>query len=303
MNIFNHEDAKGLIETQLTLWPLAKKNYDALSSTKRRSVKVGDLVCGVQFNPARIVSTAANTDRKSIENRKCFLCQANRPEEQIPIAIMPGWELLVNPYPIFPVHFTIVATDHRPQEAVPADIVEAALRLPGMTVFFNGAKAGASLPDHMHMQAVLKDEIPLISLVEKIHPDNNYGLRYSPTFGLDLPFFFISGVVDPADGQRALSVAMMAGGVSPDGTFTDREKVNVFFWMSDRGVLRFISIPRKCHRPSSYFEEGERQRMVSPGCIDMGGVLILPREKDYDTLEADEIRKIYQEVAYNQNLE
>jgi hypothetical protein len=37
--------------------------------------------------------------------------------------------------------------------------------------------------------------------------------------------------------------------------------------------------------------------MISPGAVDMAGVLILPRIDDYDTLTADEISKVYAEVG------
>ena len=142
------------IDGQLAEWPLARENYQALGKTERRSLQLGDLIVGIQHNPARIVSTGAKTDAKSLAERPCFLCKKNRPPQQVGINIAEGWELLLNPYPIFPTHFTIVSTSHRPQEGFPLDMVTMAEKLPGHTVFFNGKLSGASCPDHLHCQAV-----------------------------------------------------------------------------------------------------------------------------------------------------
>ncbi|MDE6511510.1 MAG: DUF4922 domain-containing protein, partial [Muribaculaceae bacterium] len=157
------------IDAQLAVWPLARENYQALGRTERRSIRLGDLLVGIQHNPARIVSTGAKTDAKAIAERPCFLCADNRPPQQTALEIVDGWELLVNPYPIFPTHFTIVSRSHRPQEGFPMDMVMMAEKLPGHTVFFNGKVAGASCPDHMHCQAVKTLESPLRQLIERVH--------------------------------------------------------------------------------------------------------------------------------------
>lgn len=296
--MLSHEDIKDFIEHQLTVWSLAKKNYDAIARIKRKNTKVDDLLVGIQWNPGRIGSTGAKIDVKTISERPCFLCRENRPQEQLIFPIAKGWEMLVNPFPIFPVHLTIVSETHRPQSSIPEDIVNMATELPGMAVFFNGAHAGASAPDHMHMQAVLKEEIPLIALTENYHSKSDFGIKFSSQFGLKLPFFFISGVVAPDEsGMATLITGLKSGGLSDRGELTDSSLVNAFFWLDDSGILRFINIPRRSHRPSCYYLDGDNCRMVSPGSIDMGGIIIVPREQDFKSLTADEIRRIYSEVA------
>lgn len=141
------EDINSFIELQLSQWYLAKNNYDNLIKVKRRYVKVCDVEIGIQWNPGRIVSTAAKVDKESIINRKCFLCKVNRDKHQLSIRMFDNWELLVNPYPIFPTHLTIASKDHAPQSRVPYDIVRFAENLPGLCVFFNGAKSG----EHRHL--------------------------------------------------------------------------------------------------------------------------------------------------------
>ena len=303
MKTLSSEDIASFVETQLAVWPLAKQNYDALRHAERRPVKLGDLEAAIQCNPARIKSTGAKIDKDSIAKRACFLCRDNRPKEQLIHEIHPGWEMLVNPYPILPIHLTIVATEHRPQSAVPDDIVEIAAKLPGMAVFFNGAQAGASAPDHMHLQAVLKDELPLLRLAEKIHTSANPGVLISSQTGLSLPYLFISGIVSPDDnGLPTLAAGLKAGGLSENGKLDNPELVNTFFWIDNEGLLRFVVVPRRAHRPQCYFREDDRQRVISPGCIDMAGLIIAPRKSDFDTLTEQEIRDIYSEVALPNNI-
>lgn len=298
MTTLNHDDIASFIETQLAVWPLAKRNYDALAEVERRNVALGDLAAGIQWNPARIASTGAKVDKASIENRRCFLCRDNRPEEQMICNIAPGWEMLVNPYPILPVHLTIVATEHRPQAHVPDDIVAIAESLPGMAVFFNGANAGASAPDHLHLQAVLKDELPLLRLIEKHHPSDRSGIMTPASMQLSLPFFFISGVVAPdKQGMATLYAGLNTGGIDSEGKLTHPGLVNVFFWIDAVGMLRYAVIPRKAHRPECYTATDDSHRLISPGCIDMAGLLIAPRKEDFEKLTEQEIRKIYSDVA------
>ncbi len=297
--MLNHEFVTGFIETQLGLWPMAKRNYDALVKVERRDVAADGFMFSLQWNPARIVSTGAKIDSKSIEERPCFLCRQNRPAEQIPYEILPGWEMLVNPFPILPVHLTLVCKEHRPQAGVPAEIVDMAEKLPGMVVFYNGASAGASAPDHLHLQAVLKDELPLIRMVERHHRSDHPGLLMSYQLDAKLPYLFFSGVVSPGNqGMATLLAGLKSGAPDASGRFTDQRLVNTFFWIDEEGLLRFVVIPRRAHRPSCYSAADGKGRMISPGCIDMAGLLILPREKDYRQLAPDEISTVFSEVAY-----
>ena len=297
----DHEAAKDYIEAQLEVWPLAKKNYDDLREVKRRPMKFGKLEGAVQCNPARIRSTGAKVDKASIEGRPCFLCEKNRPAEQLSMTILPGWQLLVNPYPILPVHFTIVSETHRPQDQAPTDIVAIAERLPGMAVFFNGAKAGASAPDHLHLQAVLKDELPLLRFVEQEMPSNGADTVTSvQTLGEGLPFSVYAGLVAMDDrAQTALQLSMALGGPDSEGKPLNQELVNKFFWIDDKGYLRFVIVPRAAHRPSCYTAEGDARRIVSPGAIDMAGIIVAPRIEDFERLTEEEIDKIYSEVGVN----
>lgn len=294
----NREAVATIIENQLAVWPMAKANYDALRNVKRRSLDINGVKFELQCNPGRIGSTGAKIDAKSIAERPCFLCKSNRPAEQSALEIEPGWELLVNPFPILPVHLTLVSIEHVPQSHVPDDIVNLAVALPGMAVFFNGAHAGASAPDHLHLQAVLKDELPLLRMVEQLHRADDYGIKSSADLCPEYPYTFFSGVV--GQGRQylpTLIAGLNLGGPDERGRLNNPELVNTFFWLSDEGTLRFVVVPRTNHRPACYTAADDSRRMISPGCIDMAGIFILPRESDFERLTAEELHQVIKDVA------
>jgi hypothetical protein len=167
VSIMTTEDLKGFHRRQLERWPLAAANFAALDNVELKQFDVDGVTFTVQHNPARIASTGAKVDKKSISARPCFLCNANRPAEQIVCTDFPGYEILVNPYPIFPLHFTIPASVHTPQLISAdgcrrfADMLAMARALPGMALFYNGPHCGASAPDHFHFQAVEVSRLPI----------------------------------------------------------------------------------------------------------------------------------------------
>lgn len=284
---------------QLTTWPLAAKNYAALAQTKRRSIDLDGVEFFLQCNPARAVSTNAKTDAASIAARPCFLCAKNRPPEQMVQEFPEGYELLINPYPIFPIHFTIVNREHRPQGQWPYEMIDFALEMPGMTAFFNGARAGASLPDHEHFQAVLTSELPLMKRVEERHP---FGAEpVAASFDIDprFPYLYYSAIV-PADDRNGTEIikAMHAlASLDPDTHTLTRDLMNTFIWVGESNELRIVMVPRKRHRPACFFAEGEEKIVTSPGAADVTGVLILPREEDFNKLTANDLRQIFADTC------
>lgn len=297
------EHINTLIEQQLEAWPEARENFSRIKDTSRHVFRLGALNCGAQLNPARIRSTGASIDSKSIEARPCFLCKSNRPELQITVEWMPGWHLLVNPYPILPVHFTVAATDHKPQDRIPLDMAAMAEAAPDLVFFFNGASAGASAPDHMHVQAVLKSELPLMRIVERYHPASQSGFMSSEQYGVDLPFHFISAVVTPdAEGMKTLARIPGSFGIDATTGLPDRGLVNAFFWIGDNGLLRVAIVPRRAHRPACYAAEESDRLVISPGAIDMTGIIVTPRPQDFLRLSAEKISQIYSEVAFSDAL-
>lgn len=280
-----------MLREQLKVWPLAAGNYAALGRSERRRFKAGALEGAFQCNPARIVSTGASTDAKSIAARPCFLCAGNRPAEQfaLPFVSESGdeWEILVNPYPILPYHFTVASVRHQPQGEIPLDMISLAEKLPGVAAFYNGARAGASAPDHLHFQLVLKSELPL--------------LRYLESGGdpAKLPYKVEYYVVTPdLDGMESLRRFSESRGYdrASDGK-PDRDLLNAFAWLGDDSLMRLAVVPRSAHRPDCYYAAEDERLMVSPGAIDMAGLVILPRKEDFDKITVSDLEKIYRQTA------
>jgi hypothetical protein len=63
------------------------------------------------------------------------------------------------------------------------------------------------------------------------------------------------------------------------------------------GKWCLVIFPRRKHRPEAFFREGDARVVVSPGVIDMGGLLITPVEKDFERLDGAEVKNIYREVS------
>lgn len=287
------------LNAQLLLWPEANQRYANLGKAERRLMKQGDMTIAIQHNPARITSTDAKTDTDSIKKRKCFLCRENRPEVQAALEIEPGWDFLVNPFPIFPFHFTIASRQHEKQNHIPAEMVVFAERLPGMVVFYNGARAGASAPDHLHCQAVPVDELPMIAFTEKNHNSAVTDVKWSNDFQEKAPFCYLSAIIcNDAAGLPALRQMLRICGAPDKNAKAESDLVNAYFWIDKTGSLRIVVIPRRAHRPSAYFKEGDDKITVSPGAVDMAGVIITPVEKDFRRLTEEDINRIYQETAY-----
>ena len=273
------EFVKDFFETQLSVWPLARSNFKALESIKRKSFTSGDLRGYVQYNPARKVSTLANVTHNALHQRKCFLCKENRPSEQRSIEIIPGFHLLINPFPILSYHFTIASTQHEPQRFNAETATLLADRLPGLVIFYNDDGAGASAPDHCHYQAVPVESLPLINLLNFHWKAGDKGRFNEIMFSLNLPFKIITGT---------MPIKLANQWEHP---------INAYFWKSENGEIRFLIIGRKAHRPDFYFLPPPDRRAISPGAIDMTGIIVTPFKEDFDLVTEEEIKEIYRQTG------
>jgi len=136
---------------------------DTNNTIVTKTVTVGEVPFRVQYNAARVRSSAAKTDAASIAQRPCFLCKEHRPPTQKSVDWKGRYEILQNPFPIFPQHLTIPTYEHTPQDIRGrwGDMLALAAEMPDFTVFFNGPKCGASAPDHMHFQAGSRHFMPI----------------------------------------------------------------------------------------------------------------------------------------------
>lgn len=291
------EAVNRLIEEQLTDWGLAAANYKALNQVKTKTFEVGGCTYNVQFNPARITSSAAKVDSKSIQERKCFLCPANLPPEQKGVPFKEDYNILVNPFPIFPRHLTIPDVKHIDQRILTriADMLELAEALDDFIIFYNGPKCGASAPDHMHFQAGNKGFLP----IEKEWKYKKAGKvvdykKASLSFLDDAPRATL--IIESESKDDAVALFHTVYHSMEIKPCDDEPMMNVLAWQEDKKFVICI-FPRELHRPSCYFAEGDQNILISPASVDLGGVFITPLEKDFEKITAKDIHGILSEVC------
>ena len=286
-DIFKHLDQ--CLKEQLAVWPTAKQAFSNLEQVQTRVLSSSGLA--LQHNPARIISTTAKVAPAQTTARPCFLCRENRPVEQISFDAGDGFELLLNPYPILREHFCVVSRAHRPQKF--QDCYEKMLQIagqlePGYMIFYNGPRSGASAPDHLHMQIGRSEGIPLLDkLRENEPPAKDEPITIQP-FGF--PVIVIKGS-DPSKLWDYIS-----GMTVYDGDYEPR--MNVLSFNRDGQVITAI-IPRSKHRPDCYYAQ-EGKILVSPGGIDMFGMVITPRKEDFESLTEKQVLDIYRQVTPQQ---
>lgn len=287
-----------LITSQLARWEVARNNYAALSRVEVKEIFVKGMLYKAQFNPARIVSSGAKVDAKTIRERRCFLCASNRPEVQEGIAWGGHYDLLVNPFPIFPRHLTIPDTAHQPQciQGRIGEMMELARYLKEYTIFYNGPKCGASAPDHAHFQAGNRGFMPIESQWKE---RKSLPLDRSGEATLSL-------LDEEPRTTLLLCTPLLADGVQlfdrlysrlpvPEG---EKEPMMNILAMYDEGEgWTLLIFPRAKHRPDCYFAEGAERLLSSPASVDMGGVFIFPVEEDFRRINAELLEGILKEVC------
>lgn len=293
--------ARHLIKEQLTEWDLARKNYGGLKNFKTKSFDFWHYHIDVQFNPERIVSSAAKVDAKSIGDRPCFLCQKNLPSQQHGLPIDDRFIALVNPFPIFPEHLTIPNLDHTDQRIFEnfGPMLDLAASLHEFVVFYNGPKCGASAPDHLHFQATKKGSLP----IEKDYLNDNCCRTVLCTGGLTISYWpdYQRGIFTLSSkykGQLIDSFYQVYRKLQTAQPYGEEPMMNILISFGQDGWVAHV-VPRKLHRPTAYFETDEKQILISPASVDMGGVLIAPREEDFMKITKEDIKGIFGQVCYN----
>ena len=282
---------------QLEMWEDARHRFRDLKHVEVR--QLSDQL-KVQFNPARIVSTGAKIDKHTLGERPCFLCERNRPKEQMTKQIDDHFQLLVNPFPILPVHFTIPATKHQPQSIYRhyGEMHRLLSLHSELMVFYNGPKCGASAPDHLHFQAGTSGVLPLQTNWQRLSRNLtdvislNDEEKISVLRDFLVPAFVIISKSEDSDEElfhRLYRSMPMRGDES-------EPMMNIIAWRKGDEFISVV-IPREKHRPDAYFAEGEVQMMVSPGALDMAGLIITPREEDFSKINLDKATALLRECG------
>lgn len=291
--------ALGLLNAQLKGWETAAKNYQALGQVRIKEFDFGAFQVKVQFNPARVISSAAKVDVKSLSERKCFLCPSNLPEEQRGLAMGDKYQLLVNPYPIFPQHWTIPSLVHREQRILPhfGEMLDMAGSLESFILFYNGPECGASAPDHAHFQVGNRGFLPIEQDWKKIDKDWISKEKDICLFRLKNYLRNVL-IIRSADRDALVRLFEMIYHRLPVKKDAAEPRLNILTWRDGNSWVVCLCL-RERHRPACYMAVGEANILISPGAVDMGGVLIAPLEKDFNKLTREDIRTIFKEVSLN----
>ena len=288
------EQVNELFEQQLSVWEMARNNFEGLKTVQIREFDFDGFGVKVQFNPARMVSSGAKVDAKTIAQRKCFLCAANRPEVQRGIAWR-DYDILINPFPIFTRHLTIPRREHVDQQLVPYinDMFDLARELTDFIVFYNGPKCGASAPDHMHFQAGNADFLPLVgdyfALKAKgqctMH-NAQFTIDGADVYSID-NYLRVVYCIESADAV-ALKEAFMKlynSWVKEEGV---EPMMNVVCLYREGKWYLFV-IPRGAFRPWQYTAEGDKQLLVSPATVEVSGLFITPVKEHFERITKEDV--------------
>ena len=289
-----------LLSHQKETWPDLRRGYESLKAIRERDVPCQGFSVRLQYNPERIQNALADVAPAKVNDRPCFLCLEHLPHSQKGILYGGEYLILCNPRPIFPAHFTVGHVKHRPQaisEEIPAFLRLAAELGPGWMVFYNGPQCGASAPDHLHFQAGPSGQMPVEREMREekrfIDPRCMGGVFLYRLRDLAREAVVMEGE-DPAALKDVFDGLLNA--IRGVLLLNEEPMVNAAgFYNGER--WRLAIFPRRRHRPEAFFREGNARVVVSPGLIDMGGLLITPAERDFERLTAAEVEGIYAEVS------
>ena len=296
------------VRDQLSCWPLACDNFRALKNVRLRDMDAGGLEVKLQFNPARMISSAAKLSKADIAKRRCFLCREHRAPEQIMLKFEgrkgKKYHILVNPYPIFPYHLVIAADVHTDQSILRryVDMLDLARKYDGFTFFYNGPHSGASAPDHHHFQAAPKGLIPLVEAVNNAlatESDDDIRLVVSQNDAQLYQYQKFTTGVYVVRSQTSKSAAklfyrLLDCADTPDGE--TEPLFNLFSYWAE-GEFRSVVVFRSRHRSHHYFSDGPDHLTMSPGCADMGGVFIVPVEDEFEKMTPELLNEMIAEVS------
>ena len=295
------------IRDQLSVWPLAARNYRDLKTVRAKTLDVGGLDVTVQFNPARKVSSEAALDPASIAARPCFLCPENRPAEQFNIDFEGRkgrkYRITLNPFPIFPRHLVISSVGHIPQSIWRRyqDMLDFASQNDGFVCFYNGPKCGASAPDHLHFQACPKGFMPLVERAGSLLDSQGAGIKYMTSVKEARLFHleeYVRGIyiLQASTAKSITKLFYRLLDCAPVKEGDSEPRINVIVWREGK-EYRSAVIFREKHRSHHYGSPDTDNLHMSPGCADMAGVFITTREEDFRKLDAALLGNMLSEVT------
>jgi len=301
------EEMKVLFDEQKEEWIFLNQKFDNLTHVDSREIKFDGFSITLQYNPDRIHSTSADIDKHLVQPKECFLCIENRPSEQRGIKYGKYFELLCNPYPILKDHFTVVKQKHTSQSLVlhlgeflniTKDIGDK------FTLFYNGPRCGASAPGHMHFQAITKNVLPIendfdflrTAFIKSSFSNEKISINLSKNYMR----YFIA--IESSSNKEIILFFKKLNNILKKITTPGQEPLMNVLANYENDTWRLIIFPRAKHRPSHYFQTGEKQIVVSPAAVDLGGLVITPRKADFDKITKADLMEIFRQCTVTKEM-
>ncbi len=293
-----------MIRQQKLDWELAKNYYASLAVVESRVFDFDGFRIVAQFNPERMRSSAAKTDALSIQQRACFLCDANRPKEQAGIDFRGKYTILVNPYPIFPEHLTIPLNKHSVQEIEPyfSDMLEFSKALPRFTVFYNGPLCGASAPDHFHFQAGNKQLMPVnleLDVLKERHGEKIFRNGSTEVYAVRGSFLRRLLLIVSSSATELHQLFQLVLDLLKERGQEGEPMLNILITYDD-GAWTVLLFPRDKQRPDQFYEEGDAKIVMSPASVELAGIAVLPRKEDFEKMTKELLADIYSQITINE---
>ncbi len=295
--------ASKLFTQQLESWKDCADSFSNLSKSQVKELSVGRTSFKIQYNPGRMISSSAVVDKNTVAARPCFLCEENRPAEQNYLSFA-DYQVLVNPFPIFWEHYTIANKRHQNQTIKNSfkQMLELTENMgDDYAVLYNGPECGASAPDHLHFQAVLKDTLPISEDLDNAH---KFSIAEFRVFDSTKIYFPDDGVrryiqIESDNVKSLLQAFKIVYETLAKVTGTKEEpKLNILSYYNSSEMKHRVQIfPRTNHRPAEYFLEGEDKVLFSPGSVDMGGVAVTPRLEDFEKMTPKLLKHLLSQVV------
>jgi SpoIID/LytB domain protein len=210
------------------------------------------------------------------------------------------YELLVNPYPILPMHFTIPMRRHQPQQirGMYGEMIQLLKNYPDLMVFYNGPMCGASAPDHAHLQAGTSGILPLQREWQRLSRNLTEVARRGEDATLSVIEDYPCAALAIRSRSRRGSERMFATLYHALPKVPDQTEpmLNVVAWRADDEYVSVV-FPRRKHRPDCYYKDNDEKLLVSPGALDMSGLIITPRREDFERITPEQALAILSECA------
>ncbi len=292
-----HARLQAFIQHQHATWPALAEAHQKMNTVMQRTLRLPDSTIELQCNPGRTRSTTAKVAEKDIAQRSCFLCPANLYPEQLALPFFTDWLILNNPFPIFKDHLVVSTAEHIDQllePALPAMITCVAELGGRFSTFYNGARCGASAPDHLHFQACPAGMLPLERQLRALPDEPCRGKGPWHFHTLDNRGIGLCSAAAPAELLEHLH--NMCAHLNRNAEPGQEADLNLIIF-GHPGILTAAILPRRTHRPACFFASGDDQIIISPGAVDVGGLVILPRQQDFDRITEEKMLSIYREVC------